>query len=311
MSYIPITGVRAMSLVIAVLLLTLSASTALAQVTEPATSSATSTASTSAAAGSTTQEILTQRLIENPEAPRDITQPEQIDEKVEIINLLQSRSADEPTLFNFFAYWVQQAIFLGIPANTIVLILLIPVLATIVAFVRVVLGFQTLELLVPIALSFAFVAVGVTLGLIILLAVVVASYLSRILLRRITIMHFPKRAFSMTLLSFFVFAALTVSAGFELTEIQNVSIFPVLILTLLGDSVVSIQLYKSLQETISITVVTVAIGLLGYVLATSQMVLQTLVLYPELILLTLPANLLIGRYIGLRLTEYFRFEQVK
>jgi len=260
---------------------------------------------------STTEELLTERLEESSKAPKkDVTQPEQIDEKVEILTLFERRSVNEPSLINFFAYWVQEAIFMGIPANTIVLILLIPILATLVAFVRVVLGFQTLELLVPIALSFAFVAVGVVLGGIILASVVLASYVSRILLRRVTIMHFPKRAFSMLLLALFVFAALTVSAAFELTEIQSLSIFPLLILTLLGDSVVSIQLYKSIRETVSITVVTIAIGLFGYVLATSQIVLQTLILYPELVLLTIPANLLIGRYIGLRLTEYFRFNDI-
>lgn len=273
--------------------------------------SATATEEHATTATSTTEELLTERLEESAKIPnKDVTQPELIDEKVEILSLFEQRSVDEPSIVNFFAYWVQEAILMGIPANTIVLILLIPILATLVAFVRVVLGFQTLELLVPIALSFAFVAVGVVLGGIILASVVLASYVSRMLLRRVTMMHFPKRAFSMLLLALFVFAALTVSAALELTEIQSLSIFPLLILTLLGDSVVSIQLYKSFGETVSITVVTIAIGLFGYVLATSQMVLQTLILYPELVLLTIPANLLIGRYIGLRLTEYFRFNDI-
>jgi len=34
-------------------------------------------------------------------------------------------------------------------------------------------------------------------------------------------------------------------------------------------------------------------------------------LYPEAILLLIPVNIAIGRYFGLRLTEYLRFKQLK
>jgi len=272
------------------------------------TSSASSTTSTpSSIAALELANRLEASLSENK---KDTTKPEQINEKVEIIELLDSRKLEQPSFFNFFAYWVQQAVYLGIPANTIVLILLIPVLATLVAFVRVVLGMQTLELLVPIALSFALVSVGVTVGLLIFAAILLASYVSKILLKRVSIMFFPKRALSMSLLSIFVFAALTVAAALDLEAVQKLSIFPVLIITLLGDSVVSLQLYKRVSETISITVITIGIGLLGFVMATSPTVFNTIILYPEIILLTIPANILIGRYFGLRLTEYFRFEQI-
>lgn len=271
-----------------------------------ATTSATTTEDEMIAVG------LTERLTPIIDTEKkDITQPEKINEKVAILSLLESRIVDKPSIFNFFAYWVQQAIFLGIPANTIVLILLTPVIATVVVFVRTILGFKTLELLVPIALAFAFVAVGIVTGLIILSAVLLASYVSRILLKKVSIMFFPKRALSLTLLALFVFAALTATAVLELAPVQNLSIFPIIILTLLGDSIVSVQLHKSWQETVSVTVVTFALGLFGFVLATSQMALDTIILYPELILLTIPANILVGRYFGLRLTEYFRFERLE
>lgn len=270
----------------------------------------------SSTASSTEDELisvgLTERLtpVIGTSEKKDVTQPEKIDEKVAILTLLESRIVDSPSIFNFFAYWVQQAIFLGIPANTILLILLTPVLATIVVFTRVILGFKTLELLVPIALSFAFVAVGVVVGLIILAAVLLASYVSRVILKELSITILPKRALSMTLLALFVFAALTATASFDLASVQNLSIFPILILTLLGDSIVSVQLHKSFSETVIVTVVTFALGLIGFFIATSQMVLDNIILYPELVLLTIPINIAIGRYFGLRLTEYFRFERL-
>jgi len=251
-------------------------------------------------------------LLEALTTPKqDLTKPEEQPVKDEIQLLLEKRPAESPNLFNAIAFWVQKAIALGIPANTIVLILLIPVIATLVTFVRVVVGLPSLEMLVPIVLAFAFVAVGISAGLIILSAVVLASFVSRTLLRRVPIMYFPKRSLSHLLLAFFVFAALSIAIMLDIQSIRDLSIFPILILTLLGDSIVSVQLHKTVRETVLITSVTIGIALMGYLIATSLWVRDLVILWPEIVLLTIPINLLLGRYFGLRLSELFRFKTLE
>ncbi len=251
--------------------------------------------------------ILNQRpdFFEPPTTPEEVAEQESAK-----ASLFERRPIDSLTAWNVIAYSVQQAVFFGIPATTIVLILLAPIIATLVSFVRVVIGLPTLELFVPIALAFALVSVGVTLGLIILVAVILASYVSKVILQSVSMMYFPKRSLSMLFLSLFVFAALTMAVLFELETAQTVSIFPVLILMLLGDSIVSIQLQKSTSETVVITGMTILIGIVGYVMATSLTVQLWLLLYPELLFLVVPANILIGRYFGLRVSEYFRFKAI-
>ena len=278
-----------------------------------ATSSEGATTSTSTLEGATSTEMSTAgSLLEALTTPKqDLTRPEEQPVKDEIQILLETRPVHTPGPFNFIGYWVQTAIALGIPANTIVLILLIPVIATLVAFVRVMIGLPSLEMLVPIVLAFAFVAVGITAGLIIISAVVLASFVSRTLLRRVPIMYFPKRSLSHLLLAFFVFGALTLSIILEIESIRNLSIFPILILTLLGDSIVSVQLHKSIHETVIITAVTFAIALCGYLLATSMWVRDLIIVWPEVVLLTIPINILLGRYFGLRLSEVFRFKTLE
>lgn len=242
---------------------------------------------------------------------QDLTKPEEDVEKTEIQTLLEKRPVPKPGIFNFIAYWVQKAIELGIPANTIVLIFLIPVIATLITFVRVVIGLPALEMLVPIVLAFAFVAVGITAGIIIIGAVVLASFVSRTLLRKVPIMYFPKRSLSHLFLAVFVFAALTIAITLDLESIRDLSIFPILILTLLGDSIVSVQLRKTVSETLLITSVTVGLALLGYALASSVLVRDLIILWPEVILLTIPINLMLGRYFGLRLSEVLRFQKLE
>jgi hypothetical protein len=284
--------------------------TARATTTNATTS--TSTASSSLETASSTSEGEGIGLLGVLTAPKqDLTKPEDQPQKDEIQILLSSRPVEHPSVFNFIAYWVQKAIALGIPANTIVLILLIPVIATLVTFVRVVIGLPSLEMLVPIVLAFALVAVGITAGIIILFAVILASFVSRALLRKVPIMHFPKRSLSHLLLAFFVFAALTVSIILEIGSIKELSIFPILILTLLGDSIVSVQLHKTVRETVLITSVTIGIALMGYLLATSLWMRDLVIVWPEVIFLLVPINLLLGRYFGLRVAELFRFKSLE
>ncbi len=282
-------------------------------VVDVASTSDNAASSTDVSASSTASDgVVDSTILEVFTTPKqDLTKPEEDTEKTEIQTVLEKRPIDAPGVFNFIAYWVQKAIALGIPANTIVLIFLIPVLATLVTFVRVVIGLPSLEMLVPIVLAFAFVAVGITAGLIILSAVVLATFVSRTLLRRVPIMYFPKRSLSHLFLAVFVFAALTISIILDLQSIRDLSIFPILILTLLGDSIVSVQLRKTMRETILITSVTIGLALVGYMLATSVTVRNLLILWPELILLTVPINFMLGRYFGLRLSEVFRFRALE
>lgn len=242
--------------------------------------------------------------------PNDLTQPEELTEKVAIISLFEARPVTELNIFNGMAFWVQESVRAGIPANTIFLILLTPFLALFVSFVRVVIGLPTLDMLVPIALSFALVAVGINVGLLVLTAILIASYLSKKSLSALKIMFYPKRSLSMVFLAISVFAALTVGVIFEFERILSVSIFPILVLMLLGDLIVSVQLHKSASETTVITGTTILIGLVGYAAATSSVIQNTVILYPEMILFVIPANILIGRYFGLRVLEMFRFNEV-
>ncbi len=284
-----------------------------AQESLPATSSdlvATTSTSTLDRATSTKASSTTPLTLIGDLEKQNLTQPEEVSERQQILMLLDERPVDVAKPWNLFAFWMQEAIRAGIPANTIVLILLVPVLATIVTFVRIIVGLPSLEMLVPIVLSFALVAVGIWVGLAIIAAVVLASYASRQILKETKLMFFAKRSLSLFLLSIFVLATLTAFAFIDETFVASLSIFPLIILTLLGDSLVSVQLHKSQRETLVVTCVTLLLGVIGYVLATLVVVRDLIILYPEVVLLTLILNVLMGRYFGLRLTELVRFRSL-
>ena len=241
----------------------------------------------------------------------DITKPEEGPVKQEVLNLFQQRPADHLTYLNFIAYFIQYSVKSGVPANTVILILLLPLLASMVAFFRHVIGLPSLGMIVPVALSITLVATGLTAGVILLATIILASFVSRIILKRIRIMQLPKSALSIFVLSVFIIIALTISASIGILTVRQISIFPVLLLILLSERVVALQLERSLSETMLITTVTLIIGVLGFTLLSSQMLQNTVILYPETVLLLIPLNIAIGRYFGLRVPEYFRFSPIK
>lgn len=261
------------------------------------------------------QESLTQEAsgeAEKIDVPQeDLTKPEEVQQKEEILTLFEKRLVENPKFVNIMAYTVQHAVRVGVPANTIILILLLPFLATGIAFVRYIIGLPSLEMLVPVALAVTLIATGLTAGFIILIAILIASFVSRFILKKVHILQVPKKALSLLVVSVFVFLALMGSAIENLITVKQLSIFPILIFIILSDKIVSLQLKKNVSETILITGVTIALGILGFFFLSIPNFRNLILLYPETILALVPINLLIGRYLGLRASEFFRFRIVR
>lgn len=240
----------------------------------------------------------------------DVTQPEETPETQEFLQRFEKRQVSELKFYNFMPYYVQKAVLAGVPANTVILILLLPLLATVVAFARQIIGVPTLEMLVPIAFSVALVSTGLAAGTILLITILLATAVSRFLLKKVKIMQVPRKSLTIFIVSVFVFVSLYFSAVNGLLSVRQLSIFPILIIILLGEKIISVQLTRTLNETVTIVSVTVLLSLGGYFILIWPELRANLLLYPELVFLLIPINFMIGRYFGLRLSELYRFARL-
>jgi hypothetical protein len=237
----------------------------------------------------------------------DLTQPENNLARKIFNSLYRARPVDEPNFVNFMEYTVQYAIRTGVPANTIVLILLLPFLATLFVFIRQIIGIPTLEMLVPIALSTALVATGLFVGAYLLATILFASLFARLILKKIRIMQLPKMSLSQLIISVSVLISLIIAVSLRLFDVSRISFLPVILIVLLSDKVVGLQLTRGVRPAIVITFFTLLLGGIGYAIFIYSPIRFEILLYPELILLLIPINIFMGRYFGLRLTEYHRF----
>jgi hypothetical protein len=94
-------------------------------------------------------------------------------------------------------------------------------------------------------------------------------------------------------------------------SLSSVSIFPVLMLVLLAEDFSKVQLGKSAKTAIHLTTETLILALVSYIFLTFKPVQEIALLHPEeFILSVFVFDLLVGRYIGLRLIELWRFRKL-
>lgn len=211
--------------------------------------------------------------------------------------------------WNLLSSLVNAMLTRGVPSQTVILLLVLPVIAMILAFLKQVVGITTFGLYTPSIIALSFLALGWQLGVLFLLFIILTGYATRAGMRRWRLLYVPKVALIITVVSITLMVLMGVSAFFGVTFSRE-TIFILLIMSTLSESFLNMKTEQGLLpaifgigETILASLVCVFIVQWG--------VFQSLILaYPELILFTIIADVVLGRWTGLRLVEYFRFREV-
>lgn len=212
---------------------------------------------------------------------------------------------------NFLQKAIRQAIAQGLPASLVVIILIFPVVASLVALARHVIGFKGFGIYIPAVLSVAFVSTGLVTGIILFIAVLLAAMLARYLVKFLKMPLLPKTAILLLIVSISMLLVLTIGSFFKIDLVLNVSIFPLLIIILLTENFMTSQMFASRGEALNVTFETLMLAIIGTLIIDNETIQQFVILKPELtILLVAVINLAIGRYTGLRILEYFRFNDL-
>jgi hypothetical protein len=227
--------------------------------------------------------------------------------------ILQSQQLGPVWPFNFLKYAIRGAVGAGVSVNTIVLILLLPLVAAFIAAARHLVGLRGFGIFLPAALSVVFVAMGPILGVGLFLLIVTVSTLLRFIFRRIKfkLQYLPRMAFILWSVSVAVLGVLFLAPVIAWPSLTNVSIFPVLLLALLAEDFSRVQLGKSAKTAINLTTETLLLAFVSYLFLTLTFVQKIALLNPEFYLVGVAIfDVLVGKYVGLRLLEYYRFRKL-
>ncbi len=225
--------------------------------------------------------------------------------------ILDEHPIDQLTWYNPLQYMMRLAVAHGLPANLIVLMILFPLIASIVAFSRHIIGLQGFGIYIPAVLAVAFLSTGIMMGILIFLAVIFSATITRRLVKFLRLPVLPRTAMLLLGVSILMLLLIMTAAIFDLSFILTVNIFPILIIILLTENFMSTQLFTSQKESLRITFETLFVALVCSLIVSSTGVQKFIILRPEITLLTIAIlNWLIGRYTGLRVFEYLRFKEL-
>ena len=212
---------------------------------------------------------------------------------------------------NFIQHAIRQSVSNGLPVNVMVLLLLFPLIASVIAASRHIVGLRGFGIYIPAVLSVALVSTGVVEGLLIFFVIALVAMVAKRFLRLAKLAYLPRTALMLWIVSIGIFATLVIAPAVSLTTLLSVNIFPILILVLLAENFLDAQAKTKQTEALVLTIETIGLAVLsGFLLKWEP--LQTFALSePELLIFFSGLiNLLVGRFVGLRLTERFRFRSV-
>jgi hypothetical protein len=226
---------------------------------------------------------------------------------------LEHVTIDESTAglrpWNVLSSLVNSMLTSGVPSQTVILLLVLPVIATILAFFKQVIGITTFGLYTPSIIALSFLALGWRSGVFFLFFIVITGYAVRSLMRSWRLLYIPKVAIVLAVVSFTLLLLMAGSAYLGRTFTRE-TIFILLIMSTLSESFLSLKTEQGWYSAIMGIAETVGAALVCVFLVQSN-IFQTLILaYPELVLFTIPLNVLLGRFTGLRFMEYLRFREV-
>jgi hypothetical protein len=275
------------------------------EVLEDATESAEATAEASLASPSA--EVV-EKIKEKTD--EDITQPTE-KQKSKLATYLEETPIGPLNWNNFIQHAIRDAITKGVTPNILVLVLLFPLVASLIGASRHIVGLRGFGIYIPAVLAMALVSTGIIEGITIFGAIVGVALMAKRILKKTKLSYLPRTALLLWVISMGIFGVILLSPTFGLVSLMSINIFPILILVLLAENFLDAQAKSKESEAIALTIETLALAFASSLLLRWEVMQKFALTEPELLILTtVLINLVIGKFAGLRLKEWFRFRSL-
>lgn len=207
------------------------------------------------------------------------------------------------TLVNYF-------IEKGVPADSVYLILIIPFLSFVIIFFRNVVGINTFGVFTPIIVTIAFYLLGLYLGLLTFFFAVVVSQIMKYVFDKVELLHLSKVALNLSFISISFLFLIAVILKFNLAFSLTGAIFPMLVMTTLSEKFMEAKSETGLKSALVGVLETLVVVMLSYYFILWSAFNNFLISWPEIILVPLIFILVLGKFTGLRISEYIRFRSL-
>ena len=204
----------------------------------------------------------------------------------------------------------QHAIQAGVSLLALNAILVLPVIAFFLVILRNLIGLETFGFFAPMLLALAFLTTGLGWGLVIFGAIVGIGGGLRLALQRLRLHLVARVAILIAVVALSMAGLTVVGAQLGIGALLHVGIFPIVIIANMIENFSNTQLERGTREALRLTANTLLVALVSYVCIENTDLRPLLLAFPELLIVIIGLEVLIGCWRGMRLIEYLRFTRV-
>jgi hypothetical protein len=186
----------------------------------------------------------------------------------------------------------------------------IPILALVVIIFRQIIGISTFGIYTPIITAASFLLLGIWFGLATFIFAVLVGYFTKYILNKLELLYLSKVALSLSIIClsflFIAWLVLFTNAPVDL----SVAIFPMLVMSSIAEKFMAAQSEEGFRGAVLGIISTLLVVITSYYLISWTEFKNLIMSWPELIIAAILLTFIIGKYSGLRLSEYIRFRSL-
>jgi len=191
------------------------------------------------------------------------------------------------------------------------ILLLFPLAALLTVLFRTLVGVDTIGSFTPALIALSFVYTGWQIGTVILILVVFIGLIGRAFLDRMDLLLLPRLSVILTLVVLGMILGVSIIEHATVHQTGGLFLLPIVITTLIIEQVYSAKEDEGNPYLLRLLAGTLIVAFFCYLLLNWETAGQVILSYPELHFFTLAALILLGSYRGYRLSELWRFRDLR
>jgi hypothetical protein len=204
--------------------------------------------------------------------------------------------------------------FFKLPVDTQILfhvLLLVPIGGLVISVLRQLIGLKTFGTFMPVLVALAFREMGLYWGIILFTLLVTAGLMIRAYFDRLQLLMVPRLSSVLTIVVILIALLTLLMNKLGLVVGMSISLFPMVILTMTIERMSLMWDEYGAKETLTTGFWSMVAASVCYLVISNEYISHLIFVFPELLLVVLSITILIGRYNGYKLTEYYRFRKLQ
>ncbi|CAM1343808.1 7TM domain-containing protein [Tenacibaculum amylolyticum] len=197
-----------------------------------------------------------------------------------------------------------------ISQNILNFLILLPLGGLLVALLKNVIGLKIYGIFLPILMAFTFTTTGLVTGLLLFFIITIVVMLISIPLHTWGLLHTPKMVVVLSASVILILLLLSIGLHYKIQWLQSLSFFPIIVTSITAERFTRAIEEDGYNNAIKKMLQTLVVILLCYVVFSSATIKIVFLVFPELFLIIIAMSMLLGKWIGLRLFEYQRFNAI-